>query len=523
MTRNALVGFCVSLFISHPAGASNNLSVERRTIRQGEMLTITVSLEDEFAELDDVRVPVHNLSIDDPPSIASEFAWINGVVVRRKVFRFRARPVAPGPATVGPVSLAAGGQREMLSPIVVHVLADRAASSNDPSVILRELLASGREPLFVVAEQEAQSVYVGEQVIVTWYLYNGATIQQWQIGAIPKLTDFWSEELEARSSRAETVTIDGAVVQKMPVRRVALYPLRAGRLEVGPMEIEAAVLRRTNRGPFAMFQGNLVEIGFTSAPVTIEARPLPAGMPVAAVGDLSIRCSSAQQRGGGPVVINATVTGRGNLRSAQPPAFGSAAAAEVQRIERGVTMRRVNDATLMERRWQYLLFPRRRGILQIPPLQMPVFSPSAGERQLLQCPAATLAVTAAAKPSPAAQVPPAPQQRRVSRTAPFLIAGAIGALFLMFVLPWWRRRRALEREIRQTMVEQNPSEIRERVHELLEQRGLAPATLIGEGSDRGDAYRSLRSLLDALERDRIELDDRHREVRRRIRELLLSG
>ncbi|HUP47280.1 MAG TPA: BatD family protein [Thermoanaerobaculia bacterium] len=523
MVARSLLTACLVLVLNFPAAlwAANHLSVERRTLRHGEMLMITVSLEDEFAELDDVRVPVYNLTITDPPSVGSEFSWINGRVVRRKVFRFRARPNAPGPATVGPVTLVAGGQRDTLNPIVVQVLPDRAASSNDPAVILRELLATGRELLFVVAEQEARTARVGEQVIVTWYLYNGATVQQWQIGAIPKLKDFWIEELDVRAARAETVMIGDVSIQKMPVRRVALYPLRAGRLEVGPMEIEARVMRRTSRGPFAMFEGSLIEAGFTSAPVTIDAVPLPAGPAVAAVGDLSLRCSEPQRRNGGPVVLDATVTGRGNLRAAQPPAFASMPVGEVQRIERGVTVQKT-EPVVMTRRWQYLIFPRDRGTMRLPALQMPVFSPAAGERQLLQCGATTLAVTGAARPRAAPGTPTAAQQPLASRSVPFVAAGAIGAVFVIVVMPWWRRRRALERQIRRVMKDQKPAEVRERVHEVLEERGLVPSALVGEGSDRGDAYRSLRSLLDALERDRIELENRQREVRRRIRELLLN-
>src|SRR5919106_1645411 len=88
------------------ARASNNLSGERRTLRHGETLMITVSLEDEFAELDNIRLPVNNLTINDPPLTASEFSWINGTKVRRKVLRFRARPNGPGTASVGPVILA---------------------------------------------------------------------------------------------------------------------------------------------------------------------------------------------------------------------------------------------------------------------------------------------------------------------------------------------------------------------------------------------------------------------------------
>jgi hypothetical protein len=508
------------LLVAASASASNSLLVERRTIRHGEQLTIIVSMEGEFAELDDVRVPLHNLTISDPPSIASEFSWINGEIIRRKVLRYRARAVAAGPALVGPLTLRAGQQQDTLPAIAIDVLADRAATSDDPLVILEELLATGREPLFVMAEQDQQSVYAGEQVIVTWYLYNAATVQRWQIGSIPKLADFWVEELDVRNSRALTTFLGDHPVQKMAVRRVALYPLRPGRLEVGALEVEAAVLRRrSSRGPFSIFEGNLIETGFSSSPLWIDAMALPAGPPVSAVGELSLRCSQPKQTSGGPVIVEATVAGQGNLRAADPPSFAVAPLGDVQRIEESVSVQRSAEAAMMTRRWKYLIFPRAAGTMTIPSLQMSVFSPGKETRQLLQCSASTLAVTATDRPRVATGAPAAVQPTVRTRMMPFVLAGLIAIALLAIVLPWWRRRASLERQIREIISDQNPAEVRARVHAALTERGTDAVVLLKEASDRGDAYRSLRSLLDALERDRIEVDDRDREIRRRLREL----
>ncbi|HEX6177347.1 MAG TPA: BatD family protein [Thermoanaerobaculia bacterium] len=524
--KTAIRVLLLSSLILHPSSllAYNNLSVERRTVRVGEIVVITVSLEDDFVDIESIDLPVQNLTISGPPSVASESALINFTAVRRKVFRFRARADRPGAAIVGPLVLNAGAQRDTLAAIAIEVVPDRAASSNDPQVILAELLATGREPMFVVAELEKSAAYVGEQVVVTWYLYNGSAVQQWQIGAIPKLDDFWVEELDVRSTRPSQVFVGETSLQRMPVRRVALYPLRAGRLEVGPMEIEAAIMRRMSRGPFAMFEGNLIELAFASAPVALSASALPPGAPVSAVGDLMMRCLPPQQNNGGPVVIDAVVSGHGNLRSAQPPSFASPPAGEVQRIERGVTVQRTADSAVMTRRWQFQIFPSQRGTLAIPELRMPVFSPAASARQMLQCGASTLEVTAAERP-PLAPPAASANQRAASSfwlRAPYMIATAIAIVFFVFVFPWWRRRSRLDRTIRAMIAGGDPAIVRENVHASLEERGIDPASLLRDGTERGDAYRALRSLLDALERGRIDVSDPNREMRRRIRELLLA-
>ena len=94
-------------------------------------------------------------------------------------------------------------------------------------------------------------------------------------------------------------------MQKMPIRRVVLFPLRSGLLEIG--------------SPFGLFEGSLTEISVASAPVTINTRPVPAGAAVAATGDLALRCVNPVQENGGPVVIDAVLNGKGNLRAAAPP------------------------------------------------------------------------------------------------------------------------------------------------------------------------------------------------------------
>ncbi|HSP34032.1 MAG TPA: BatD family protein, partial [Thermoanaerobaculia bacterium] len=157
------------LLVAVPAFA-NDLSVDRHSLRVGETVTITVSLEDAFASVDDIDVPVKNLALTPTPSVSSEFSWINGTVVRRKIFRFSARAEAPGRAQVGPVVIdLPDGQRETFAAVALQVFPDRAAESNDPVVVLRELLATGRDPFFVVAEVDKARAYVGEQVVVTWW------------------------------------------------------------------------------------------------------------------------------------------------------------------------------------------------------------------------------------------------------------------------------------------------------------------------------------------------------------------
>jgi hypothetical protein len=500
------------LLLAWRAHAANQLTIDQRTLRMNDMATVTVQLEGDFAEAEAISPPVRNLAFVGEPWVSTEFAWINGVVSRRKLFRFRVRPLAPGQAQVGPLLIFADdGARQILAPVHIEVLADRTFGSNDAEALLREMSASARDPVFIISEIDKSAVYVGEPVRITWYLYNGVDVQQWQIVGVPKLENFWTEELPVRNEPAERVFVGGGVMQRVPIRRVVLYPLRSGTLSIGGMTVEAAVMRRVRTGFFSGFEGDLVETSFTSAPITVTANPLPAGPPVDAVGDLRLTCEQPAQRNAGPVVVTVMLAGEGNLRGVPAPRFDERVAGDVQ-IEGGeVTTSREEGSVAMGRRWRYLIFPEREGLLVIPPLTLRAFVPATAERKTLRCEAATLEARAMDMP--------VSEQRAAARRArrrfwPWVGGGGLALLALALAVPRARRELALRNDVREIVEGKSASEIRAAIEARVNPR------LIHEASDRGDAYRALRSMLDAAERERDIAVDAEEEIARRVRELL---
>jgi hypothetical protein len=492
------------------SAAANEVVVDTRTLSMNDLATISVSLEGSFASNDFVEIPLQNLALVGEPYVASEFVWINGEVVRRKVFRYRVRPIMPGPAVVGPIELTAeDGQVDRLAAVALQVLPDRAGGSNEPEIVLRGLLALRRDPFFIVAEADKQSVYVGEPVVITWVMYNAAAVQQWQVVNVPRLADFWSEELTRKES-PEREYLGDTMVQRLPVRRVALYPLRSGRLRVEGLTVEGAIMRRVRSGPFSMFDGELVETTFTSAPVDLDVKPIPEGAPVDAVGELTLTCEPPLQRGSGPVVLRVGLSGLGNVRAAEPPRFERGVAGTLQ-IEGGaVNVAREEVTAEMTRRWEYLIFPSTTGTLEVPALTTRIFDPHAGVRRELRCAGTSLPVVATAVPEASAP-PPVETPREIPWT--WVAAGTALLLALLIGSPRLLRELALRRETRAIVRDATPAEVRAR----MEQRVRIP---LAEASDRGDAWRALRSLLDAMDRERDIAVDAEEELARRVRDVL---
>jgi hypothetical protein len=157
----------------------------------------------------------------------------------------------------------------------------------------------------------------------------------------------------------------------------------------------------------------------------------------------------------------------------------------------------------------------------IPPVGETILTP-AGVRRELRCDERTLLVEAADSSSVPPPVSGQPRGARLESANHLLMVAGVAALILIVIaIAWPRARRA--RHVRQTtrsLVRETPVETRIAVDEWLMSRKRDPSLLVRELSEQGDAYRALRSLLDAAERDRIVAE--RGEIRARIRELVAS-
>ena len=492
-----------------------------------ETFHAVVRLEGSFARVDSVSLPLRNLTSDGPPSTSSEFQFINGSSFRTKTFTFVLHGTAPGPALVGPLVIHdEDGRSETLPPVAVQILPDILAGSSDPERILSELLATGRDPIFVVAVPDRKSAWVGEQVLVTWYLYTALSLNDLRVVELPKLDDFWSEEIDAHNEESRQVIVGRTVMQRAALRRVALFPLHAGSLTVGTLKTVAAVMKRSREpfDPFGLFEGNMVEVRQHSASITIDARAMPPGAAVDAVGDFSMTCSKPVQRAGGPVVLDVTVSGNGNLRSAPPPRFEATFPASAEIENRPITVRSTAAGLTMRRTWRFLLDPAAGGRLSIPPMSMTTWRPL-GSRETLRCGASALEVTLSqlAGAAPAGNRRAAPSSAK-SFPRRLLIPAAGTAAGLMLLAVWLllrpKRAAAGGRDAVESWLgspRRAPRDLTAALEQTVRDSGRDPRELISAPGEPGDAFRSLVSLLTMLEHDR-EVGDADRELQRRGRE-----
>ncbi|MGK2858881.1 MAG: BatD family protein [Thermoanaerobaculia bacterium] len=508
--------------LSIAALAENELKVEPRSVPADESIRITLVLRDSFASIDEIELPLENLEIKGPPSTSVEVAFINGVTSRRKTFSWWATPKAEGPARVGPVVLTtAGNVRDELAAVEIAVVPQPVIDPANPAQALDQLYMSGRDQVLLTAEVPKTEVWQGEAIDVTWSLYTAASIRRYGITLNPKLDGFWVEEDPIEDALPEDVIVGGHPLQRIAIRRATLFPLRAGTLEIPAMEAGVEVIRplRDPFGSFGMLEGRVVDVKRRSAATTVVVKPVPGD--IDAVGAFTLQRTAPRASPGGTVAFDVTVSGVGNLRAAKPPRWLEPIEADVQieELDSDITAR---GPMTMRRRWRYVAFPHAAGRLVVPGLTLRAFDPARGVAYSIST-AATEVVLTRASSKPGTEGSGSAPARRGETSRAVIIAAAVAGLVGCTLFAAWilRGRRHDAGELARLMMHvENSRELRRALANLATSHGRDPQSLFAEAGELGDAWRSMHSYADLIEKEPGVVTDARRELRKRAVRLL---
>lgn len=234
----------------------------------------------------------------------------------------------------------------------------------------------GDEDLFVDARADKTRVYVGEQVTVNWLLYTRSEILKYRNLAEPKHEQFWSEDLFVPSGHLawDRQIVKGQEFAVALLLKKALFPLKAGKLQITPLEAEATTLQTA-------FYANASDVRRSKA-ITIEVQPLPvagrpAGFEAANVGhfELSSGVDRAQVKAGEAVTWKLTIRGTGNIRNVKLPKL---AQLDGFRVYEPTTKETIEpgDVVRGQKVYTYLLMPSRGGKLTLPAVDLAYFDPT---------------------------------------------------------------------------------------------------------------------------------------------------
>jgi len=295
-------------------------------------------------------------------------------------------PKHEGNATIEPARVSYNGKSYQTQPIPVRVLGAGQAQarrappppSRDPEEDPFQGVGAqlGMRDLVLRATVDRDKPYIGQQVTYSLYLLARASVSGIDKLRVPKFDGFWSETLEEPQQLvAEARIVDGVPYRSFLLRKRALFPLRPGRIEIDPAEVDVLT-------GFGMLFSR-ASVHRASQTIAIDVQPLPtagrpAGFDVGNVGTWTLGTSvePLTVSVGQPVTFKLVAQGRGNVRDLRLPRLGQvpglraydATTSDKETVEQG----QLTGTRTVEQ----LLVPERTGDLTIPSLSMDIFDPA---------------------------------------------------------------------------------------------------------------------------------------------------
>jgi hypothetical protein len=421
--RRAALAAAVMLTLARSAsGQEVQAQVDARKpgVEDQVQLTLTISGAGELRE-EPVVPQLENLRAVGGPFTSQQFSFVNGRTSQTVGYTWVLRPVAPGPARVGAITVKLVGGDKTTAPIDLEIVAGsqrpQRPQRSDPfeealgDMFGRRERGPRQEPkLRVEASLSRTRLHVGEPLVVTYSVLTTVSIADVQFKEPPQYPGFWAEELERPDSPpgGEPVTIDGQAYRRFPLLRKLLFPTRAGTLT-----IPAATLRLGLARSSFFDAGGVAERGTQPVNVTVDAIPTSAAFS-GAVGDF--KPSAALDKDalafGEAATLRFQVEGRGNLKWIERGPDVVIPGAKVYPPQVRSALKTTAGGLVGTKTWEYVVVPETAGALEVPPLEFTWFDPRAARLAQARTAALSLRVgeaTAGAPPPPAAASGGAPR------------------------------------------------------------------------------------------------------------------
>jgi hypothetical protein len=245
---------------------------------------------------------------------------------------------------------------------------------------------------------------VGEQVTLTVYVYARATSLRSSNEHQPSVPDFFVRELmqPGVETPPQSVVINGVIWRVQSIFQKALFPLRAGELEIGPMQVTWDGMRGSGIAG-AVRESEAIKLRVSEPP----SAGRPVGYQIGDVGSYALSATVEPRTAevGGAVAVTATLTGVGNVPNAvRIPASASVEWLDPQLRE---NLDVENGKVRGSRTFSYVVRPKTPGIVDLGDITLPYWNP---ERAVYEIARASLGKVQVApeKTSPLAKDPGAP-------------------------------------------------------------------------------------------------------------------
>ena len=332
---------------------------------------------------------LENLEVVSGPSTKTEFSWVNGVATRAVSFTYVLQALEVGAALVGPVSAKVGDTELLAEPVTAEVVPGsvvrqrpgrrRSVFPPDPFEDIFVRRQPTRSAQVALRHQvSARQVVLGQTVVATIVLDTTAGgIDGFEWVTAPSYPGWWAQRVEPPERIVgEVVEVDGVQYKRFAVGRRVLVALKTGQLVLPA--VDARIGFRT-AGVFAPQQ--VVERGTQEITVEVSPRPRAPEGYAGAVGNLqySAKIEPTTIDFGESAVLSIELAGAGNLPLVEAPAlWPSCSGCESYPPEEESAVIVDDTGIHGARTWRTTLVPREWGEIELEPVTLAVYDPTAG-------------------------------------------------------------------------------------------------------------------------------------------------
>lgn len=233
--------------------------------------------------------------------------------------------------------------------------------------------------LFIRTYVTEKEVYIGEQVSMSVYVFSRVDLSSVDSVTFPKLEGFWSEDIDSPTQLSgEPRIINGVPYRAYLLKRKALFPLKAGTLEIDPVQADITT--------GYLFAGHKVHRKGNK--VTLKVKPLPQGAPkgfsTTNVGrwQLQMAATPHEVKLGEPVTVKVTLEGRGNVKNITLPRLNAPKSFKIYDPTTTDKVSTRNGIFGGRRTQEYLVVPQQTGEFTLESIEFPYFNPKSEQYEV---------------------------------------------------------------------------------------------------------------------------------------------
>ncbi len=252
-------------------------------------------------------------------------------------------------------------------------------SPNSPTPIPQSpSLNTSGEPLFLEVHVDKTKAYVGEQIMVSWYIYTRGHVRDLDTLKHPSNQGFWKEDIHiAQRLKFQSQVVNGILYHRALLASYALFPLKEGEAVIDSYKVKCTFISRNSYG----FR-QPTQLTKSSEPVTIEVMPLPQENRPShfsgAVGMFQVRSEldNSKVSTNQPVTLKIKITGRGNAKLIDLPSLNEIPK-EIEVYDTKADSKFFKSGQGYKE-FEVILVPRSSGSFVVPSLSFNAFDPEAG-------------------------------------------------------------------------------------------------------------------------------------------------